>query len=409
MDLRMARGDEARALPTELTAELAEVAQAANEAINRDQPLAQELCRRELEIYRAAEEASGQRTHKGHALHNLGAAILADSAEQARTLFHAAFVEDVRTDSRELPDMSGSVARQTLAEMYGEPRSLLVRLEARARDTTGDPIELARAFETEEAPLPAYRGFRRGWRKLDQLGGIPPEELVFVAGAHALPDRILALRRAVIEVGLTPVVVIEFEEFADPYTKSETLLSRCGAVLFDVSFAAAGYTYELPMTNDRGVPRWAGYVSWSTDEPPYAWDMTKGLFQRMGLEPVAAVDTDQLRAEAVAWLRRQTGLISRPAPGLGTKPIIGGPVERTAAAAGTAYRGTFANGSNTDYSRFYPEAPQATTSGSSTPPDVPFDPTIPVPRYKFVDGMLVREKDAPDDGLMRVDVREPKE
>ena len=405
----MARGDEARAVPTELAAELAEVVQAANEAVNRDQPLARELCRRELEIYQVAEEASGQRVHKGHALHNLGAAILADSAEEARTLFHAAFVEDVRTDSRKLPDLSGSVARQTLSEMYGEPLSLLARLVARARDTTGDPIELARAFETEEAPLPAYRGFRRGWRKLDQLDGIPPEELVFVAGAYALPDRILALRRAVIDVGLTPVVVIEFEEFADPYAKSETLLSRCGAVLFDVSFAAAGYTYELPMTNDRGVPCWAGYVSWSTDEQPHAWDMTKGLFQRMGLEPVAAVDTDQLRVEAVAWLRRQAGLRSRPAPGFGNEPIIGRPVERNAPAAGTTYGGTFANGSNTDYGRFYPEAPQATTSGGSTPPDIPDDFRILMRRYKLVDGKLVRQEDRLDDGITRVYLREPKE
>ncbi len=69
MDLRMARGDEARAVPTELEAELAQVAQAADEAVNRDQPLARERGGRELDIHQAAEEASGQPVHKGHAPH----------------------------------------------------------------------------------------------------------------------------------------------------------------------------------------------------------------------------------------------------------------------------------------------------------------------------------------------------
>lgn len=228
-----------------------------------------------------------------------------------------------------------------------------------------------------------------------------------------MPDRMLALRQAVSDASLRPVVVIEFEDFIrNAYVKSETLMRRCAAVLFDVSFSSAAYTYELVMARTLGVPRWAGYVAWSAGDSPHSWDMTRGLEEVMALDPVGTTDNHQLRREATAWLRRQSTL--RPLrPVLPTRPIIAaispGPFEPPVPAAGTAYVGPFANGSNADYRRFYPEEPRATASGWSLPPDVPFDPAPDVPHYKLVDGKLVREEDPADEGITRVHLHEPKE
>jgi len=401
------------AIPPELRDELGEVAGEADSVINHDQTRARALAERELGLYRTGEAVLGHRLHKGHALHNLGAAILGDDPELARTHFHAAFIEDVRTDPREPPELAGSIARQTLAEMFGETRPLLARLEARARSTTTDPLELARAFEAAELRLPAYRGFRRGWRTLDQLDGIPPSSLVFVAGAHALPDRMLALRQAVIECGLGPVVVAEFEDFTpNGYLKSETLMRRCGAVVLDVSYSSAGYTYELAMAKTLNLPRWAGYVAWSAGDAPHAWDMTAGLMEVMALDPVATTDDAQMLREAAAWLRGQTSLtpaIRRSDRGAG--PVPGEPYlfGSQKMAAGTAFRGPFANGSNTDFARHLSNEPVAVPSGWGGVPEVPFDPTIEVPRYKLVDGKLVREDDPPTDGILWVRGPRPKE
>jgi len=409
----MVRGREATAVPEEFLAELAEVAAEADLATDHDQALAAALSQHELSIYRAIETATGRRVHKGHALHNLGAAIMADDAEEARAFFHAAFVEDVRTDPAEPVALTASPARQTLAEMYGETARLLNRLEAQARDTTGDPVDLARAFEASEAPLPPYRGFRRGWRKLTELDGVPASELVFVAGAHALPDRMLALRQAVTEAGLRPVVVIEFDDFdSNPYVKSETLIRRCGAVVFDVSFSSAGYVYEMTMARSLGLPRWAGYVGWSAGDSPHSWEMTQGLEAVMTLNPVGTIDNDQLRLEATAWLREQSTLTPE------CRVLPAGPVaaaissdrfEPPLPAAGTACSVPFANGSNPDYRRSYPEEPQATVSGWSLPPDASLALAVGVAHYALVDGKLVREDDRADQGIASVHLLEAKE
>ncbi len=381
--------------PPELAVELEDVARAADLAANSDPELARALCERELEILRVAEEATGHRVHKGHALHNLGAATLALDPAKARHLFHAAYAEDVRTSSTEVTNILPTPAGQTLAEMYGKSRDLLNRLAREARDTTSDPMELARAFGGSE-DLPPYRGFRRLWRNQESLDGVPAEQLVFVAGSHGFPDRMLALRRAVVEVGLDPVLVIEFEDFGDAFTKSRTLLLRCGAALFDVSFPNSGWQMELVLAREHEVPFWAGHVAFTAFDLPHMWSMTSGLLGTLGVEPVAAPDDDALRREAVAWLR---GRVPRTAS-QGTAPTIGQApfVDQrgwSPPAPGTAVvYGPFAQGSNTDHGRFFLEEPAATTSGWSAP-DVSFDPTIEVPKFKLVDGQLVRDERQP--------------
>ena len=366
-------------------------------AVNHDQTLARALCERELEILRAAEAATGHRVHKGHALHNLGAATLGDDPDQARALFHAAYVEDARTSPTEPLNLGQTPACQTLAEMYGESRDLLDRLAHQARDTTGDPLELARAFQAGEE-LPLCRGFRRLWRKLESLDGVPAERLVFVAGSHGLPDRMLALRRAVAEVGLDPVLVIEFEDFDDPFTKSRTLLLRCGAALFDVSFPNSGWEMELVMAREHGLPFWAGHVAFTAFDRPHMWAMTSGLLEKVGIVPVGAPDDDALRREAAVWLRSR----AIPATAVGESVPIGGPTFVRPSGWLPPVPGTavayppFANGSNTDYVRFLDE-PQATTSGWSVPRDPHDDPSIDVPKFKLVDGRLVRDDQPPRD------------
>jgi hypothetical protein len=130
------------------------------------------------------------------------------------------------------------------------------------------------------------------------------------------------------------------------------------------------------------------------------WPMTKGLLETLGMEPVGAPDDDALRAEAAAWLRSRAAtanVADEKSTRRGGEPLFVPTTDWPTPAPGTAvaYR-PFANGSNTDRGRFL-ETPPATTSGWKASPDLPFDPTIDVPKFKLVDGKLVRDDQPPLD------------
>jgi hypothetical protein len=398
MDLRMARGDQALVLPELLAGKVRALAREVDVTIDRDRDHAAELSAQELDLYVKAEAEVGHRLHKGHALHNLAAAILPADPERARTHFHAAYIEDVRT-ALDVAEVRTTPARQTLQEMYSETPALLGRLESRARDSTTDPLELASAFETDETPLPSYRGFRRGSRKLESLDRFPRDRLIFVAGSHALPDRMLALRDAVLAERLVPVVVIEFEDFiANAYVKSDTLMERCGAVVFDVSFGAAGWDHELHIANRLGLPRFAGLVAWSTADAVHTDAMTKGFLDLIVVEPVATTTDEQLAAEARAWLRGQGSL--RPALTPETEALT--PI----GAAGTAYYGPFSKTHNSrePFPEFQPTS--AVPSGWSGPVDLLFDPTTDIAKLGLRDGKLIKIDKAADPGVTWVKLRD---
>lgn len=116
---------------------------------------------------------------------------------------------------------------------------------------------------------------------------------------------------AAITLPLNPVIVIEFDDFADPFTKSKALLRRCAVALFDVSFSDSGWEMEVTLAQEWSLPFWAGYVSWTSFDPPHVWPMTKGLLKTLGVGPVGAPD-DDARAEAAAWLRSRAATANVP-------------------------------------------------------------------------------------------------
>ena len=277
------------------------------------------LSLRELSLLQQAEVVLGRRVHKGHPLHNYGAATLRSDQQKARQFFHAALIEDIRTAG----GLTNTPARLTLQALYGEPNPMLGRLVALALDSTGDPLRLARRFERTEA-LPPYRGFRAGWKKLSWLDTVPSELLVFVGGAHAHQAGIMALRDAVIAEGFIPVVVMEFEDFVpNASRKSQTLMQRCRAVLLDVTIETPGWALELTFVKQLKVPRFGTFMAWSAADPPHAGDMTKGFEEELGIDLVAFTDPATMVAETRRWLREHvpvtSGLLQTdyftPAPG----------------------------------------------------------------------------------------------
>lgn len=308
MRLRIARGLAAHDLPAGYE-DVVGLAVEAQRAVESGADDAADLSMRELEAIQSAEMHLGHRIHKGHPLHNHGVAILGADVEAARTFFHAALVEDIRTES----GLTETPARMTLQELYGEPTVMLERLAELAVRTTGDPLSLARRFEKGEE-LPPYRGFRRKWRPLSALDGIQREALVFVGGAHANPAGIMALRRAVLAENLSPAVVLEFEDFTDnAYEKSKTIMSRCSLVLLDVLFET-GWNHELHIAAELRLPVFGGYLAWSGGDPPHANAMTKGFEAISGTKLVGATEPETMMREARRWLRQHVAGMPSSAP-----------------------------------------------------------------------------------------------
>ncbi|MGD8487008.1 MAG: hypothetical protein PVH07_10255, partial [Chloroflexota bacterium] len=272
--------------------------------------------------------------------------------DRARTFFHAALAEDVRTHPSASMEDLGS-ARDVLLDLYQERQSALRELARRARESTTDPIELAAAFEHEQGPdLGTYDGLRAEWRDEGELAGIGTEALVFIAGTHALPHHIKSLSRAVQDAGLRPVVVMEYRSRLDDndYSKSERFMRRCGRAVFDLSFLT-GQMLELPMAVKLQVPFFAGYVAASVRAPLHGSGMVPGLLEEAGVEPEAVVDAAQLREAARAWLRSQGAQAGRS----GLQYIPGPQLPE----GGTAVP-YLAYGSTTE---FVPEPPTAVPSG----------------------------------------------
>jgi hypothetical protein len=360
--LGMARGNDAYAVPAPYERDVVTISVQLDRALEIDLAEAERLAKDELEILGQAEQATGHRLHKGHALHNLGVAIVTRDPELARRYFRAALVEDVRTD----PGGGSELARRMLVELYGELAASIEELGKRGVDTTEDPLEVAVRFDEEEGPFGIYRGLRQGTYPVSSLDGVGMDQLVFVGGAHAEPDRILALRDAVAEIGLRPVVVIEFEDFTDnAYTKSRALMERCGRAVFDLTRSDAGQVLEIPMARGIPVPLFAGWVGNSTQADLFASAMTKGLLREMGVIPVAAVANEQLKEAARTWLRRTH---PRVGPSIGTNYVYApAAVHGLPTAIPSSGFGPLARGSNSAFTDF--DAPVATTSGS------PFMPT----------------------------------
>lgn len=356
----MVRGARALRVP----AGIAEVARAVDRTIGTDPTAARVLAERELEMLMALEKRTGRRVHKGHALHNIAVAIVAIDSDRARTYFHAAHAEDARTFPRRAPKTWAWLARRMLQDLYGERSSGTRALEGVARDSVEDPLRLAAAFEADQGPdLGTYRGLIGGWRDETELDTFSRDDLVFVGGSHANPDHMRALRQAVVDVGLEPVVVIEFRDRPgdNPHVKSERLMARCGRALFDLSFST-GQILELPMALAAELPAFVGFIGGSVRAELHASDMTKGLLARAGIEPEATVGTEQLREAARAWLRG-TG-IARPS--LASRSLLA-PAGAIELAPGSASPYVGAEPSN---SRSFHEYSEPILSGERYVPDL---------------------------------------
>ncbi len=386
----MARGAAALAVPDAVTT----IAFETDAAMDGDLSRAAELALEELEAIRAAEREAGHRFHKGHALHNRGAAIIAADSAAARRFFYGAYVEDLRT----FPDDTEQQwpSRRTIQALWGDTDAALARLAELGRDNTDDPLTVAERYETTEDDLPPFRGGAMwGIRKLKILDGLNASQLVFVGGGYASPEGIVALRQAVSDVGLLPVVVAEFEEFDKAYPKSEALMRRCSLGLIDVSRPEAGWREEIGIAERLGLSLFLGHIAWSSGDPPHLNDMTAGNLERHDLKSVGTVSAAQLRSEAAKWLRAHIPI--RPAsPGpTHVRPDLG------PSAMGTATRG-FAIGSNTPFmgKPQFPvgdlDAPAAVPSGGWGPIETVYDPGI-APEYKLVDGKMVRIEPTPPD------------
>jgi hypothetical protein len=390
VDLENAQGAAALAVPDAVTT----IAMATDAAMDADLSRAADLALEELELIHRAEREAGHRLHKGHALHNHGAAIIATDSAAARRFFYAAFVEDVRT----FPDDTQQQwpSRRTIQELWGDTSPALARLADLGRDNTHSPLTVAERYETTEEDLPPFRGGAMwGVRKLKVLDGLDPNQLVFVGGGYAAPEGIVALRQAVGEVHLTPVVVAEFEDFDEPYRKSEALMKRCSLGLVDVSRPEAGWREEIPIAEHLGLPLFIGHIAWSSGDAPHLNDMTAGKLKSLALKSVGTVSSAQLRSEAAKWLRAQLAL--RPV-GSGPRYVM---PDLGTSAIGTATR-EFAIGSNTPFpdKPQFPirdlDAPAAVPSGGWGPIETAYDPDL-APEYKLVDGKMVRVERTPPD------------
>jgi hypothetical protein len=202
-----------------------------------------------------------------------------------------------------------------LVELYGERLSALDELADLAKDTVSDPVALADVFEKDQGGnLGIYVGLRAASRNEADLGGVDATSLVFVAGTHAFPHHMTALRDAVADCGLTPVVVMEFKSRPDDdnYTKSERLMGRCGRAVFDLSYLQ-GQMLELTMAAlDYRIPFFAGFIEGSVTGELHGTGMVRGLLKKAGVKPESVIDTAQLKEAARAWLRRQGAFATPP-------------------------------------------------------------------------------------------------
>lgn len=309
-ELAITRADAALTVPQSVI----EIARSVDREIAVDLDSAERLARDELEELRHIERERGQRLHKGHALHSIGVALVPRDHVHARTYFHAALVEDVRTYPDGPPEGWGR-ARQVLVELYGQRLSALDELAGLARDTVSDPVALADAFEKDQGgDLGIYVGLRAASRNEADLDGVDATSLVFVAGTHAFPHHMTALRDAVADCGLTPVVVMEFKSRPDDddYTKSERLMGRCGRAVFDLSYLQ-GQMLELPMAAlVYRIPFFAGFIEGTVTGELHGTGMVRGLLDKASVKPESVIDTAQLKEAARAWLRRQGALATPP-------------------------------------------------------------------------------------------------
>jgi hypothetical protein len=289
---------------------------------------AEPIAREEYELYLEAERLGGKRLHKGHPLHNVGVAIYAIRTDEARTYFHAAHAEDVRTYGTEDP---GLLARRMLLDLFGEPVTDLEELAELARASDEDPLTLARRFEDAHGPFAAYIGLSAGWRKESDLDPYGAHQLVFCAGAHSQPDRLKAIADGVRDAGLQPVIVMEFEnlEGENEYAKSLRLLDRCALAAFDMS-AQSGQLMEMTIAERSGKPFFYGYVSNDPLEKPHGSRMPQGAAASAGTKPTAFRSNEELRALVRAWAERAGPMAALTgesnylrAPGLSARQPLG--------------------------------------------------------------------------------------
>lgn len=298
----MVRGEDALKVPGVLVA----LARSVDRVVAGDPAAGGVLAERELALVRAFELDTRLRVHKGHALHNIGVGLVSRDPLKARTYFHAAHAEDVRTYPDGMPEGWGLAAR-VLMELYQERQSAIRDVADRARDTLIDPLRLAVEFEAEQGDdLGAYVGLRSAWRDETELEGVEQDRLVFVAGTHAFPHHMKALRDAVTDIGLVPVVVMEFPDRDDDndYTKSERLIRLCGRAVFDLSLLQGQILEVMLAVEQLHIPFFAGYVAGSVDAPLHGTGMVRGLLEKAGVIPEAVVDTTQLAEAARAWLKK---------------------------------------------------------------------------------------------------------
>lgn len=387
MELQRLRGP----LALVATPAVVELARELDRAIADHRPDALELAERELEAIRALEVEQGHRIHKGHALHQAGIALYSRDPLRARAYFHAAHVEDVRTYPDGRPEGFGR-AFDMLESLYQERHSAIRDLEDLASDTVSDPLELARKFEADQGDdLGIYVGIVEASRDESDLDGVERSDLVFVAGTHANPDHMQALRDAATRKGLKPLIVREFRDQPgdNDYTKSERIMARCSLALFDLS-SLQGQMMELPMAGlVHKIPFFAGFINGTVSGELHGTGMVKGFLEKVGVEPEAVVNTEQLGESARAWLTKQlreratrlVGEVAPPGPlapydvhtGPGTAaPYLPMPVDYPYPDAG-ASAGNFATGSNTPL--VLSEESNAIPSGEGYIPEAPFVPS----------------------------------
>lgn len=364
-----ANGPERDATLEELMDRISVLGRLADATLAKDPAAAETMAQEEYALYLAAEATGGERLHKGHPLHNIGVAIYAARPDEARTYFHAAHAEDVRTYNADDP---GLLARRMLLDLFGESvpdLDELAKLAISAPDE--DPLSLARRFEEAHGPFEAYQGLLEGWRKASDLGPFERHELIFCAGAHSQPQWLKAIADGVRDAGLQPVVVMEFEDLEDEneWDKSLRLLDRCGLSAFDMT-VPAGQVMEMAIAFYTGKPFFYGFHANDPLDKPHGSRMPPGAAESSGTKPAAFRTGDELRMLVRRWVEREA------------------PIAALAAQPKAVYLQGPEPGAKRRFSGppLLPEQPSPTMSGGSAHADLSAYEWPPGKNFEFIGG-----------------------
>jgi len=210
------------------------------------------------------EQPDGRRYHKGHALHNIGAALYSRNPQAALKYFLLAYVEDLLYQPEGQEDAADTLpAGKTLSGVYIVKEDLLAALKALAKNakTNGPVIQnpesviksldknLSKYLSDKTKALAATEVLRKPGQFQSEW-----KRRVFVGGSYS--NHIAEIERIgklCVKLGRDPVIASQFE--TPPHRihhHALMLLHECRAAIFEVS-DDVGQLMEIERLRDYQV------------------------------------------------------------------------------------------------------------------------------------------------------------